>query len=259
MFSCCVFSRVCLCLVFLCVRERPPLWRGFVTDFWCQEWDRSLTVCIDNSKGETQANNNNRFIMAARVSDYDSWSLQELRDEASKRSIYFSSKDGVRTLASKLRVFDRLGQSLGDAGEKENLAEETLSTSLSFEQRLQLQERKFQMLELRKKLSQEHREIRELEIELERERREADRVAERERREYERVKAQEEEERRAREEERIGVRGLERQQSEVKRPKFIKGQMNQNLNIFSLAILKRRKVKQNIQKETYAEIFLYEP
>ena len=35
-----------------------------------------------------------------------------------------------------------------------------------------------------------------------------------------------------------------------------KGQMNQNLNIFSLAILKRRNVKQNIQKETYAEIFL---
>ena len=34
-----------------------------------------------------------------------------------------------------------LGESLGDAGEKENLAEETLSTSLTFEQRLQLQER----------------------------------------------------------------------------------------------------------------------
>ena len=40
---------------------------------------------------------------------------------------------------------------------------------------------------------------------------------------------------------------------------IFKGQMNQNLNIFSLAILKRRNVKQNIQKETYAEIFLYEP
>ena len=39
----------------------------------------------------------------------------------------------------------------------------------------------------------------------------------------------------------------------------LKGQMNQNLNIFSLAILKRRNVKQNIQKETYAEMFLYEP
>ena len=29
--SCCVFSRVCLCLVFCFVRERPPLWRGFAT------------------------------------------------------------------------------------------------------------------------------------------------------------------------------------------------------------------------------------
>ena len=207
------------------------MWRGIVTDFWCQEWDRSLTVCINSSIGDTQTNSKG-FAMAARASDYDSWSLQDLRDEASKRSIYFSSKDGIKTLASKLRVFDRLGQSLGDAGEKENLAEESLSTSLSFEQRLQLQERELQMLELRKKISQEHREIRELERELERERREAERVAERERREYERGKAQEEEERRTREEERlrkfqaekeeIGVRGLERQQSEVKRPKFIK-------------------------------------
>ena len=88
------------------------------------------------------------------------------------------------------------------------------------------------MLELHKKISQEHREIRELERELEKERREAERVAERERREYERAKAQEEEERNTRDEERlrkvqaekeeIGVRGLERQQSEVKRPKFSK-------------------------------------
>ena len=90
---------------------------------------------------------------------------------------------------------------MGDA--QENLAEEALGTSLSFEQRLQLQERELQMLELRKKISQEHREIRELERELERERREAERVAERERREFERIKAQEEEERKAREEERI--------------------------------------------------------
>ena len=40
--------------------------------------------------------------MAARASDYDSWSLQDLREEASKRSIYFSSKDGVRTLARNI-------------------------------------------------------------------------------------------------------------------------------------------------------------
>ena len=31
MFSSCVFSRACLCLVFLFVRGRPPLWRDIVT------------------------------------------------------------------------------------------------------------------------------------------------------------------------------------------------------------------------------------
>ena len=232
MHSYCVFSWVCLLLVFLFVRGRPPVWRAIVIDFWCQKWDSSLTVCINSSIGNTQTNSKG-FTMAARASDYDSWSLQDLRDEASKRSIYFSSKDAVKTLASKLRVFDRLAQSLGDAGGKENFAEESLSTSLSFEQRLQLQEHELQMLELRRKISHEHREIRELERELERDRREAERVEERERREYERRKAQEEEEeRRTLEEERvrklqaekeeIGVRGLERRQREVKRPKFIK-------------------------------------
>ena len=171
--------------------------------------------------------------MAARAIDYDSWSSQDLRDEATKRSIYFSSKDGVKTLASKLRTFDRIGQSF-DAQERENLAEGTLETSLNFEQRLQLQERELQMLELRRKISQEHREIRELEREVERERRQAEREIERERREFETQKAQEEkrlvqEEERLRnlraEKEDFAVREFERRQvsnSEVKKPKFIK-------------------------------------
>ena len=110
------------------------------------------------------------FIMAARATNYDSWSLQELRDEATKRCIYFPRKDGVKTLASKLRTFDRLDQSSGDEGENENLAKSAQDTSLSFEQRLQLQEREMQMLELRRKISQEQRKIRELEREVERER-----------------------------------------------------------------------------------------
>ena len=106
--------------------------------------------------------------MAARATDYNSWSLQELRDEATRRRIYyFPRKDGVKTLASKLRTFDRSGQSSGDAGENENLAESAPDTSLSFEQRLQLQEREMQMLELRRKISQEQREIRELERKVE--------------------------------------------------------------------------------------------
>ena len=31
MLSCSVFSRVCLCVLLLCVRGRSPLWRGTVT------------------------------------------------------------------------------------------------------------------------------------------------------------------------------------------------------------------------------------
>ena len=140
--------------------------------------------------------------MVARATDYDSWSLQELRDEATRRCIYFPRKDGVKTLASRLRTFDRLGQSSGDEGENENLAESAQDTSLSFEQRLQLQEPEMRMLELRRKISQEQREIRELEREVERERRQAEREEE-EGREYERQKSQEEVERLIREEERL--------------------------------------------------------
>ena len=101
--------------------------------------------------------------MAARATNYDFWSLQELRDETTRRSIYFPRKDGVKTLASRVRTFDRLGQSSGDEGENENLEECAQDISLSFEQRLQLQEREMQMLEVRGKISQEQREIRELE------------------------------------------------------------------------------------------------
>ena len=105
--------------------------------------------------------------MAARATDYNSWSLQELRDEATKRCIYFPRKNGVKTLASRLRTFDRSGQSSGDEGENDNLAESAQDTSLSFEQRLQLQESEMQMLELRREISQEQRKIRELERKVE--------------------------------------------------------------------------------------------
>ena len=54
MHSYCVFSRVCLLLVFLFVRGHPPLWCSIVTDFWGQEWDGSLTVCINSSIGPLQ-------------------------------------------------------------------------------------------------------------------------------------------------------------------------------------------------------------
>ena len=174
--------------------------------------------------------------MVARATDYDSWSLQELTDEATRRYIYFPRKDGVKTLASRLRTFDRLGQSSGDEGENENLTESAQDTSLSFEQRLQLQEPEMRMLELRRKISQEQREIRELEREVERERRQAEREEEEEeRREYERQKSQEEVERLIREEERLGKLRAEKEQftareserrqvsnNETRGPKFMK-------------------------------------
>ena len=80
----------------------------------------------------------------------DSWTLEELRAEAGKRSIVFVSKDGVKTLAGKLRVHDRLMVNPGD----DVLAEETeLSgiedngvSNLSFQQRLEIQERHLAML-----------------------------------------------------------------------------------------------------------------
>ena len=40
-----MFSRVCLRLVFLCVRGRPPLWRGFATHLikcYCNDLDIKL-------------------------------------------------------------------------------------------------------------------------------------------------------------------------------------------------------------------------
>lgn len=77
--------------------------------------------------------------------NYDSWSLKNLRGDATKLGICFSFKDGVKTLARKLRTSDRIGESF-DAQEGENLAEATLETSLSFEQRFQLQERELQSL-----------------------------------------------------------------------------------------------------------------
>ena len=68
------------------------------------------------------------------------------------------------------------------------------------------------MLELRRKISQEQREIRELEREVERERRQAESEAEKERRKHERQKSQEEEERLIREEERLRKFRAEKEQ-----------------------------------------------
>ena len=100
-----------------------------------------------------------------------------------------------------------------------------LLNELSFEQQMKLQERELAVLELRRKIMQDERDA-------EREKREFERELERERREFERQKAREEEERSIREEERLRslrqgneeftIRDVNRQQSAVKKPKFIK-------------------------------------
>ena len=94
--------------------------------------------------------------MAEKGNDYKSWSLEDLRTEASNRSICFTSKDGVKTLASKLRVHDKLMANPGDACTGGEEMEETETESnLTYEQQLQLQERELMMLKLRREMQME--------------------------------------------------------------------------------------------------------
>ena len=174
----------------------------------------------------TQTQRRNTLIlgisMAEKSFDYKSWSLEELRAEARKRFILFTRKDGVKTLASKLRMHDRL------MSEKESNTEE----KLEFEETVDEEEASDLTFDQRLQLLQLERQIRIDEREAEREKREYERQVERERREYERQKAREEEERSIREEERLktlrnekeefAIREAGRQQSCVRKPKFIK-------------------------------------
>ena len=174
----------------------------------------------------TQTQRRNTLIlgisMAEKSFDYKSWSLEELRAEARKRFILFTRKDGVKTLASKLRMHDRL------MSEKESNTEE----KLEFEETVDEEEASDLTFDQRLQLLQLERQIRIEEREAEREKREYERQVERERREYERQKAREEEERSIREEERLktlrnekeefAIREAGRQQSCVRKPKFIK-------------------------------------
>ena len=77
--------------------------------------------------------------MATKDLGYDSWSLEDLRTEASNRSICFTSKDGIKMVASKLRVHDKLMANPDNVftGGEEMEQTET-EGNLTFEQRLQL-------------------------------------------------------------------------------------------------------------------------
>ena len=101
-------------------------------------------------------------IMDAKGPDYNSWSLEDLRGEQGKDLFYFLGKDGVKTLASKLRIQDRLmkGESPAAAKELDFSATEDKTESLnelSFEQQMKLQEQDLAVLELRRKIMQHER------------------------------------------------------------------------------------------------------
>ena len=144
--------------------------------------------------------------MAEKNVDYKSWSLEELRAEAKKRFVLFTRKDGVKTLASKLRTHDKLMSKKADITEEKEDSDETVDedkeSNLTFDQRLQL-------LQLERQISTEVREA-------EREKREYERQIERERREYESQKAREEEERLVREEERLRILRNEKEEFAIR-------------------------------------------
>ena len=158
----------------------------------------------------TQTRNRKTLIlgisMAEKNVDYKSWSLEELRAEAKKRFVLFTRKDGVKTLASKLRTHDKLMSKKADITEEKEDFDETVDedkeSNLTFDQRLQL-------LQLERQISMEEREA-------EREKREYERQIERERREYESQKAREEEERLVREEERLRILRNEKEEFAIR-------------------------------------------
>ena len=183
--------------------------------------------CSLGSEHSPQTQSRNTLLrnsMAAKFPDYNSWPLEELRSEATKRAILLISKDGVKTLASKLRAHDRLMKG-GTSDVAEQMETSQIEESdLSFDQRLQIHEREIELLELQRKIRQEERE------------------AEREKREYERQRVREEEERSIREEERLkvltsekeefAISDAERQQNCTGKPKFIKiREMRENEDI----------------------------
>ena len=76
---------------------------------------------------------------------------KKLRAEAAKRSIVFVSMDDVKTLASSLRVHDRL---MANPETKLSGIEDYGVSNLSFQQRLELQEQQLAMLYLLRKIKQ---------------------------------------------------------------------------------------------------------
>jgi len=110
MFSCSVFSRVCLCLWFLCVRERTHLWRGFVTNAYKdlrEEWSflrfvaivRMLTTLRKNQYDEMlKCHTNNLSRLFSRTFDTN----QHINNTSSYRLSFFEKLIICRGLKSCL-------------------------------------------------------------------------------------------------------------------------------------------------------------
>ena len=70
---------------------------GLVTDFWCHEWDCSVTVCINGSHGTRIQLPYLGFIMVARATDCDSWSFfQSLGMKLREDVFIFHVRTGLR-------------------------------------------------------------------------------------------------------------------------------------------------------------------
>ena len=98
-----VLSSVFSCSLLAILRD--PGDREPSHNFWCQEWDKNSPCAFISHLRHNWAA---QLLFLATNPDYDSWTLEDLRTEASRRPIAFISKDGIRTLASKLRVHDKL-------------------------------------------------------------------------------------------------------------------------------------------------------
>lgn len=102
---------------------------------------------------------------------YDEWGLQRLRDEAQKRSILFSVKDGRKNLSARLRQNDRMNaERRGNNEEQEYYEEATDVQHHQFLERKALHEMEMEKLALQRQIGRERLEILELERQLAEER-----------------------------------------------------------------------------------------
>ena len=78
---------------------------------WWQRWDyQGCEVLLVNC--------------SVRMTDYNDWQLDALREECTRRELTINSKDGVKTLAARLRTYD-IDSVVGKTDEAQALAHDT--------------------------------------------------------------------------------------------------------------------------------------